>query len=89
MGGEIRLDLLAQVARRVGDAGAQALAGAAALGSLKTLDLSANGIGDAGAKALASSEHLGSIRSLEMFGNDFGASGASALKKRFGAALKL
>ncbi|HEY1186816.1 MAG TPA: TIGR02996 domain-containing protein [Gemmata sp.] len=64
---------------KVEDAGALALAGAAHLSRLESLNLNRTGLSDAGAIALASSPHLRSLTILSLRGNMIGRAGVAAL----------
>jgi hypothetical protein len=63
----------------LGDAGAEALAGAASLGALELLVLAEQGIGPGGAAALGQSAGLGRLRALDLSGNRLGVPALSAL----------
>jgi uncharacterized protein (TIGR02996 family) len=77
-----RLSALAELdlsEHAIGDEGAAALAGSAALSRLEVLKLDRNGIGPAGARALAASKHLSGLRALDLGQNRIGGEGLSAL----------
>ncbi len=64
---------------RVGDVGAEALAGAAGLSRVAELGLANNGITDAGARALAASPHVAGLTWLDLGDNQIGEAGVQAL----------
>jgi uncharacterized protein (TIGR02996 family) len=71
---ELRLNDL-----KLGDAGAEALAGAASLRHLRVLWLTQNRIGDRGATALATSPHLTELTDLDLWKNNLTDRGVEAL----------
>jgi hypothetical protein len=73
----------------IGDAGAVALAGSAALTALRSLDLSGNGLGDEGALALARSPHLAALEWLQLGRAEVSQETREALRARFGDRVKL
>src|SRR5262249_5478821 len=68
-GGPAALTELTLTNNGVGNAGAEVLAGCAALSGLRELALGNNKIGPKGAKALAESPHLTGLRTLVLAGN--------------------
>lgn len=74
-----RLQTLRLPYLRLGDAGAQALAEAAALSGLAGLDLRYNVLGDEGLAALLADRRLAALRRLELQHNRIGPAGARAL----------
>jgi serine/threonine protein kinase len=65
--------------RRIGDAGAIALAGCPRLANLSSLILSSCDIGDEGIKALAASPHVMNLTRLDLWDNRIGDEGLRAL----------
>jgi serine/threonine protein kinase len=65
--------------RRIGDAGAIALAGCLKLANLSTLILSGCDIGDEGIRALAESPHIVNLTRLDLWDNRIGDAGLRAL----------
>jgi hypothetical protein len=65
--------------RRIGDAGAIALAGCVRLANLSTLILSGCDIGDEGIKALAASPHIMNLTRLDLWDNRIGDEGLRVL----------
>jgi hypothetical protein len=76
-------------ANDIGDAGAVALAGSAALTALCWLDLSDNEIGDEGALALARSPHLTELEWLELGRAELSPKTREELMARFGDRVQL
>jgi hypothetical protein len=85
----VRLRQLHLYGNAIGDAGAVALAGSAALSALRSLDLSENGLGDEGALALARSPHLAALEWLQLGRARVSPQTREALRARFGERVKL
>jgi uncharacterized protein (TIGR02996 family) len=70
--------------RRIGNAGAVALAASPHLRNLRQLDLHHNPIGDEGARALLASPHLAGLTSLVLATENLSPTVGAELKRRFG-----